>query len=241
MTSPSPEFNNSLQFEVSTHQSIYDAFNSFIFSADTKLVGKFIARVLLFQQIQDIPGDIVECGVFKGSGMLSWLKIKKTLTPNAFKKVIGFDYFDTNALLHSLSGNDQTRMKDLFEDRNYEHDAAAEQLLHEKITSAGFSASDYELVKGNISETAPAFVAQRPGFRISLLYIDLDIEVPTYDALTAFWDKVSVGGLVVFDEYAYHQWSEAEGVDRFFQDKNVQVKSLDYPCPTAYVVKQFNQ
>jgi hypothetical protein len=235
------QFDNSFKLQLGTEQYIYDAFNDFIFSPDTRVLGKLIARAFLFNQVKYIPGDIVECGVFKGSGLLSWLKIKKIFAPNAFKKVIGFDYFDTNSLIDSLSGTDKIRMKELFEERNYEHDKAAEQLLQEKIASAGFGESDCELVKGDISKTAPEFADKRPGFRISLLYIDLDIEKPTYDTLSAFWDRVSVGGLVAFDEYAVHQWSEAEGADKFFKDKNVQIKTtIDYFCPIAYVVKGEN-
>ena len=237
-----PLFSNALKYDYRSNeqQYIYDAFNDFIFSPDIRVISKLIARIRLFEQIKDVPGDVVECGVFKGSGILSWLKIKKILVPNSFKKVIGFDFFETDALINSLSGNDKVRMNELFEERSYEHEKAAEQLLHEKIALAGFGQGDYELVKGNISETAPEFVSQRPGFKISLLYLDLDIDVPTYDALVAFWDRVSIGGLVVFDEYAYHQWSEAQGVDRFFQGKNVKIKSPDYSCPTAYVVKDSN-
>jgi hypothetical protein len=242
MSNQQPQFSNALKYEYRRNedQYIYDAFNDFIFSPDTRVLSKLIARTLLFEKIKEVPGDIVECGVFKGSGILSWLKIKRILAPNSFKKVIGCDFFDTDALINSLSGNDQVRMKELFDERSYQHEDAAEQFLHEKIAAAGFGEGDYELVKGDISKTAPDLVAKRPGFRISLLYIDLDIDVPTYDALSAFWDRVSVGGLVVFDEYAYHQWSEAEGADLFFKGKNIQIKSLDYTCPTAYVVKGSN-
>ena len=92
-------------------------------------------------------------------------------------------------------------------------------------------------MKGDIRERAYDFVHDRPGFKISLLYLDLDLEQPTYDALQALWDRVSTGGLVVFDEYGYHQWSESLGVDKFFESKGVRVKTLDYLCPTAYVQK----
>ncbi|MEM9274418.1 MAG: TylF/MycF/NovP-related O-methyltransferase [Cyanobacteria bacterium P01_F01_bin.143] len=232
------QFDNSLKLELGTAQYIYDAFNNFIFSSDTRVLGKLLARAFLFSQVKDVPGDIVECGVFKGSGVLTWLKLKKIFVPNAFKKVIGFDYFDTNSLLNSLSGNDKVRMTELFGERHYEHDGAATRFLEEKIALAGFSKTDYELVKGDISQTAPEFADQRPGFRISLLYIDLDIEKPTYDTLSALWDRLSIGGIVAFDEYAVHQWSEATGADRFFQDKNIQIKTTtDYFCPIAYVVK----
>ena len=45
------------------------------------------------------------------------------------------------------------------------------------------------------------------------------------------------GGLIVFDEYGYHKWSESKGVDRFIKDKNLEIKCLNYLCPTAYIKK----
>ena len=66
----------------------------------------------------------------------------------------------------------------------------------------------------------------------------MDLDVPTYETLNAMWDRVVKGGIVVFDEYAFHKWSESAGVDRFFADKDVQIKALNYICPTAYVVKK---
>jgi hypothetical protein len=60
----------SLNFETSTEQYIFDAFNEFIFSPDRRVLGKLIARTFLFNQIKDVPGDIVECGVYKGAGKL---------------------------------------------------------------------------------------------------------------------------------------------------------------------------
>jgi len=234
------EANNSFKLISETPQYVYDTFNEFIFSPDTKVLGKLLARAELFNQVKNIPGDIVEAGVFKGTGILTWLKLKKIFSPYSLKKIIGFDYFDTNSLLNTLSGNDQLRMKELFEDKKYTHDEAGMSLLIEQITSAGFTEKDYELIRGDISETSQAFVASRPGFKISLLYIDLDLEKPTYDTLNAFWDKVSVGGLVVFDEYAIHQWSETQGADQFFNEKKVKIQSLDYLFPTAYVIKEFS-
>ena len=74
--------------------------------------------------------------------------------------------------------------------------------------------------------------------KVSLLYIDVDLGEPTYDILCACWDKMSKGGIVVFDEYAHHQWSESLGADKFFKNKDVTIKTLDYYGPTAYVVKK---
>lgn len=238
-TEKQTEGNSSIPLERRTKNlsEIYDAFEKFIFSEDTKILAKLVARTLIFEKIIDVPGDIVEAGVYRGSGMLTWLKLKKILAPNALKKVIGFDYFDTEALLNSLSGQDKISMKSLFEVRGYHHQEGAERFVHDLISSAGFDQHSYDLIRGDISQSAQEFVAKRPGLKISCLYLDLDLQHPTYHALNAFWDRVSTGGIVVFDEYAYHQWSEAQGVDRFFEEKGIQIQALHYPCPTAYVMK----
>ena len=83
----------------------------------------------------------------------------------------------------------------------------------------------------------PEYISNKPGLKISLLYLDLGLAQPTYDVLEAAWDRVSKGGIVVFDEYAFHHWSESQGVDKFFKDKNVQVENLNYIAPSAFVRK----
>jgi hypothetical protein len=49
--------------------SVFDAFNKFIFSKDIKVIGKLLHRFRFFEMVKDLPGDIVEVGVFKGSGV----------------------------------------------------------------------------------------------------------------------------------------------------------------------------
>lgn len=219
-------------------QSLYDSFNQFILSSDTKVFGKLLARTLLFDSVKHLPGDIVECGVFKGTGLLTFLKLKKYLAPNTGKKVIGFDFFNTDGLIDSLEDKDKEAMDTLFRERDYKHDIGEAGRMGDMIRSCGFSEHEFDLVEGDITQTAISYAKDHPGMRISLLYIDLDVGEPTYKALEALWDRVVKGGIVVFDEYALHEWTEADGADRFFRDKGVEIKSLNYICPTAFVVKE---
>lgn len=69
-----------------TAKEIYDSFNNFILADETKVFGKLIARSIFTQQTINIPGDIVECGVFMGSGMVTFLKLKKNMVPKFHKK-----------------------------------------------------------------------------------------------------------------------------------------------------------
>ena len=223
---------------IDTTQKLFDSFNGFMLSSDTKVFGKLLARTLLFNEVKDLPGDIVECGVFKGTGLLTFLKLKRFLCPNSGKKVVGFDFFNSDKLIESLSGQDADAMKTLFDKRDYKHSDNHQEAFNAFVGSCGFEPHEYELVGGDVCKTAPQYVSERPGARISLLYLDMDVSEPTYAALEALWPRVVKGGIVVFDEYAFHKWSEANAVDCFFHDKDVEVKALNYICPSAYVVKK---
>ena len=154
------------------------------------------------------------------------------------KKVVGFDFFETEGLLNSLSSQDQQAMTTLFRERGFSHDESFREYLFESILNYGFGAHEFDLIKGDASETAKQYVSARPGLKISLLYLDMDLAKPTYDVLCETWNRVSKGGMVVFDEYAYQKWSESKGVDEFFYDKDVEIRSLNYMAPTACVVKK---
>jgi hypothetical protein len=222
---------------VTIDQELYDGFNKFMISSDLKIFGKLLARTILFDKVKDVPGDIVECGVFKGTGIFSFLKLKRYFCPNTYKKVVGFDFFDSKNLIESLSPQDKDSMSVLFQGRNFIHDLSYKEFLNNKILESGFQEHEFELISGDVSKTVLDYVENRPGVKISLLYLDLDLEKPTYDVLTSFWNKVSSGGIIIFDEYAYHNWSESIGVDRFFKDKDVEIKSLNFIAPSAYVIK----
>lgn len=219
-------------------QCIYNNFNNFILSEDRRLFNKLISRALLYHEVRDIPGDIVECGVFKGTGIYTFLKLKNLYNPNSLKKVIGFDFFDTKELINSISDEaEKESMGILFSAREFKHENSFKENLANQIIKNGFLNSDFDLIQGDISITTKKFSEENPGFKISLLYMDVDLEIPTYNTLNNFWDNMTKGGLIIFDEYGYHKWSESKGVDKFIKEKNLEIKCLNYACPTAYIRK----
>lgn len=223
---------------IDTPQELFDSFNKFILSQDTKVFNKLIARTLLYDKVKNIPGDIVECGVFKGTGIYTFLKLKRILNPNTYKKIIGFDFFDNEKLVSTLDNeNDKEFMSLLFKGRNFNHYNNFKILLEEKIINDGFLSNEFELIEGDVSKTTLQYSTDNPGFKISLLYLDLDLEKPTYDTLCNFWSNMTKGGIIVFDEYGHHKWSESKGVDKFINEKSLNIQTLDYICPSAYLIK----
>lgn len=217
----------------------YKSFNDFIFSNDIKILGKLLHRHDFFHKTKDLPGDIVEIGVFKGSGMATFSKFVEIYCPNSNKKIIGFDIFDPIASQQILDKDnlcDKTNMNIV-----YSRVDANDRTLESVTTRLNDMELDkkFILVQGDVEETLPKFLIENPGFRISMLYIDVDIERPTYAALKYLWDRVLPGGAIVFDEYEYHKFSESCGVETFLKERNLKynLKSTNWMAPTSYIIK----
>lgn len=223
-----------------TSDDVYKTFNDFIFSPDIKIIGKLLYRFDFFNKVKHLPGDIVEIGVFKGSGIATFSKFLDIYCPNSNKKVIGFDIFDPDNCEKVLS-------KDNFDDKNnmnivYSRVSKQDRTLEsvEKNLENMKLNKKYMLIEGDVEDTLPKFLLENPGFRISLLYIDVDIERPTYNALKYLWDRVLPGGIIIFDEYEYHKFSESCGVEKFLKERNLKynVQMTNWIAPTAYIVKE---
>ena len=107
---------------------VYSSFNQFIFSEDTKLLGKLLHRYNFFNDVKHLPGDIVEIGVFKGSGIATFSKFIDIFCPNSNKKIIGFDIFMNSS------------KNDILE-KDGAHDRESMNVVYSKVTTDDLSLS----------------------------------------------------------------------------------------------------
>jgi len=222
-----------------TSDSIYENFNSFIFSKDIKVLGKLLFRNHFYNMTKHLPGDIVEIGVFKGSGIVSWLKILKVFDSQTNKKVIGFDFFsphDTKVYINRVANGEG--LNDVI--NRVEHNLLSYETVNNTIQGSGFDNSKFILVKGNVETTTKDFVNKNAGFRISLLYFDADLGEPTYHSLVNLWDRIIPGGYIVFDEYEFHAFDECAGVEKFLKEKDLEftIETTHFYNPTAFMIKK---
>tara|TARA_R100000664_G_scaffold27440_1_gene38095 strand:- start:3818 stop:4555 length:738 start_codon:yes stop_codon:yes gene_type:complete len=221
---------------------VYASFNSFIFSDDIRVTGKLLHRFKHFLDVKHLPGDIVEIGVFKGSGVATFTKFIEIFCPNSNKKVIGFDIFDTeeaDTILSAKDGEtDRSTMNVVYNKVNKE-DLSLNSVKERLKGVSNQIENRVKLVQGDVEDTLPKFLKDNPGFRASLIYIDVDIARPTYVSMKYLWDRLLPGGVILFDEYEYHVFSESAGVDKFLQETGVQYNlvSTDWIGPTAYMRK----
>tara|TARA_Y100000768_G_C23989983_1_gene691761 strand:- start:3251 stop:3958 length:708 start_codon:yes stop_codon:yes gene_type:complete len=218
-----------------TNQSVYDSYNNFIFSNDTRVFNKMIKRSELYLNVKDIVGDILEFGVFKGASISLWLKLIDMYEPNSISKIIGFDFFDPKQVVDALNGINKNMMNNVV-NRVEKNDLSIDK-VHERLSR--YNSSRYKLIKGDAVITSTEYINNNPGLKIKLLYMDLDVGEPTYQILKKLWNNISINGIIVFDEYAYHKWDESIGVDKFL--KTIEGKYKQFPTnifsPTFYIQK----
>jgi hypothetical protein len=216
--------------------------NFAIYSRRTTLK-RFLAHYELFRQVVNLPGDIVELGVFRGASLMTWANLLELRNMgDRQKQVFGFDNFSGFKSLHPKDGKEDARVSKVgggFDPSDYE--AALEDAIR-IFDSDRFVPHKprVKLVKGDIERTVPRFVRDNPGLRICLLHFDCDVYLPTKTGLEQLWPLVVKGGLVVFDEYGIRPWEgESKAVDEFFDKQRVKLRKLDWsPNPGAYVVKE---
>ena len=218
-----------------TPQSVYDSYNSLMFSGDGRVFNKMMKKGELYLKVKDLAGDILEFGVFKGAGVALFLNLKAMYEPNSLMKVIGFDFFNSEKLTDSLDGLNKTMMTAVL------NRAASDELSVESVDGrlSNFKRDGYKLIEGEAVAKSKQYNSENPGARIKLLYMDLDLGEPTYEILKTLWRKVVKNGIVVFDEYAYHKWDESDGVDKFLKEVEGQYTFVDTKIvsPTAYMIK----
>jgi hypothetical protein len=226
----------------------WDLYNGFFLNEDVERLRKFLVREHLFKMTLDIPGDIVEVGVFKGTGIAQLLKMREIFIPASNKKVIGFDLFSKSNDYKELLNKDDQKLDEYYKNSNVNMNEGISKedieyfISKMKLTNTrmGFNTDIYQLIEGDVTSSIPKYLDENPGFRISYLYLDLDIDEPTFVSLNLLYDRIVRGGVIVFDEYACEKWTESNAVDRFLKDHpELTIKTLQWGrTPTAYIIKK---
>ena len=150
---------------------------------------RFLAMYEVFKRILPVKGSIVECGVFRGFGTMSWAKLSAILEPeNLTRRIYGFDTF---AGFPSLAGQDASANPTSPNQVGDLHANSHDELL-ELI-----QAYDQDRYLGHIPKVELV---------VSLLFLDMDLYEPTKAALEHFVPRMPRGSVIAFDELDNPKW-----------------------------------
>lgn len=203
---------------------------------------RFLSHYELFRQAVDLPGSIVELGVYYGAGLFTWAMLLDVFCPfDVSRRVYGFDSFRGLPVLSPEDGP-PNRSAGKYEAAFRAPEAHVRRLLEiRNRDGAGRGEARAEIISGDVAESMPRFLAAHPGLRISLLHFDLDLYEPTKIALELLYPRVVKGGVVCFDEYGLEPWEgETRAVDEYFAKQAEPPTLRKHPftlAPHGYFIK----
>lgn len=210
----------------------FDYENNFYFTCDYTRMAKWAAHYEFFKMTNNLPGAIVDCGLFKGISFIRFAMFRKMFSNNHSKKMIGFDVFDE--FPKSKFKDDQIYI-DRFLSEVGSRDSIDVDELTNILKNKGVD-ENLELVKGDICETIPKYIEKEPSLKISLLNLDVDIYEPSVTILEHFWPRIVKGGVIILDDYGKFT-GETKAIDDYFSDKDVEIKKFTFCQYPSYIAK----
>lgn len=207
--------------------------NNFYLSSDVNRMAKVMAHYELYKMSLDIPGAIVECGVFKGASFVRFGTFRELLSNPTAKKMIGFDIF--GEFPNTDFALDQALREKFIHDSGEQgigKDQLYEVMKHKKIDR------NVELIQGNVNETIPAYLEANPHLRISLLNIDVDVYEATKTCIEYLFPHVVKGGVVILDDYANVFPGANKAVEDFLEGKGQEIKRFPFAVTPCYFIKK---
>lgn len=178
----------------------------------------------------EIPGDIVECGVWKGGSMMA---VAQTLTElGAKRKLYLFDTFegmseptDFDKDLHGESAASCLQRHAGEKDTSWMWAYSPIEEVQRNLQSTGYGMEDVEFVQGKVEETIPANAPEK----IAILRLDTDWYESTLHELQHLYPRLSAGGILIIDDYGH--WDGARrAVDEYLEANHLKIllNRIDY-------------
>jgi len=170
-----------------------------------------IILALLLDRARDVPGDVAECGVLKGSSLSA---IALYLRESGLAKhVFGLD---------SFQGFDKSVRKDIelggaanAEKRVGGFDGTSLAHVSAKLACLGLL-NTVTLISGYFADTLETL----PAANFSFVHLDCDLYDSYKQMLAYFYPRMSYGGIILLDEYNDPPWPGCNlAVDSFLADK----------------------
>lgn len=206
-----------------TELTAFEMFRNFPVFTPRFNIARFLSHYELFKKISDLPGVIIDLGVYRGASTFTWAKFCEIFCPTDVRKVVyGFDTFEGFPSLAKEDGGGNSeqdrKVGGYFGGSSIEKDLdlAQKAMNYDKHIR---HLNRIEFIKGDVVKTIPEFVATKGnGLRVALLNLDVDLYEPTRVALEHFVPLMVRGGIIIADEYAVDTFGgESKAIDEYFQ------------------------
>ena len=209
--------------------TIEDKLNSFTKYASRQNIAKLIAQYELLRLTKNVLGDVIEAGVYYGSGLMGWANILASVEPYNYQcKVIGFDTF---AGSKGVTKKDQVYSKILRREGEYKANSFNDINMSIEIFNQDRPLSHLEkvkIIKGDVINSSKNYIKKNPSQCVRILHISMNIYKPTFYTLKNFLPLMSKGSIVVIDGLNYATGGCMSALKENLNIKKIKLKTLDY-------------
>lgn len=190
----------------------------------------------LYGMIKDIPGVIMEMGVWWGQNLALFENLRAIYEPfNQSRRVIGFDTFQGYV---GISDEDKPSadagfesFSDVVKEGGYSVSKGYREYLmdllraHEGNNVMG-TIQKHSVVEGDVVETVPRYFDEHPETIVALAYLDLALYGPTKTCLESLLPNLVPGSVLVLDELNYPEASgETIAFKEVFEGVSYKIKN----------------
>ena len=186
-----------------------------------------------------IPGDVVECGVWRGGSMMA-AALTLIECNDLSRQLFLFDTFEgmsapteRDVALDGKSASELLRSKDKRDPDSAWCYATLEE-VQVAMSRTGYGIERIHYVKGKVEDTIP----QHAPSRIAILRLDTDWYESTRHELEHLYPRMSPGGVLILDDYGH--WAGCrKAVDDYLKahDIRVMLTRVDYTGRVAIKLK----
>jgi O-methyltransferase len=187
----------------------------------------FINNISLAARVKNVPGCVVECGVWRG-GMSA--AIAAFLGPK--RKYYLFDSFRGLPPAKPIDGPAALRWQQATHSPSYYDNCSASAEFAQQAMAA-VDDVEFELIEGWFEETLPFY---RNGESIALLRLDGDWYDSTMVCLENCFQRVSPGGIIIVDDY--YTWDGCSRALHDFLSKSCASERIRSWGGVCYLIKE---
>ena len=194
---------------------LHDACKPFTLTSTERLYALY--RAVEYLVSRDVPGDLVECGVWRGGSVMMMALMLQQL--GTTRRLWCFDTFEgmpapTDVDIRNDSGEKAAAILARTEKKkqsDYAWAVAGIEEVRRNVASTGYPSALVSFEKGRVEETIPVAAPTQ----IALLRLDTDWYESTRHELQHLYPRVSPFGVLIVDDYGF--WRGArKAVDEYF-------------------------
>jgi len=211
-------------------KNVWLAENIYHLKTGTDRISKLLYQYEIYKKILKLPGDVVECGVFKGASFVRFLTFRFNLESQFKRKIYGFDVFGKFP-----EAQNKLDIKFL---KKWKKNAGDGILKHElDILLKKKHFKNFQLIKGEVQKTIPKFL-KKNNLKISLLHLDMDVYEPTRFVLDNLFSKIVKGGIILIDDYQT-VYGATKAIKEFLKkNKKLKLQKLRFNSVPWFIIKK---